>query len=134
MLVDEVEDGLVECLEASAHLVILVSDLVDALGGGSGAVAIAVLLDELLEVVEVGGEGRVVGEEIGEGGGGSVVVLGKGEDFVDGVAKVLVAAQIIIIALAAEAGGELGEGFTGVLEKGADRSRVRLRSLTALVA
>lgn len=134
MLVDEVEDGLVECLEASTHLVILVSDLVDALGGGSGAVAIAVLLDELLEVVEVGGEGGVVGEEIGEGGGGSVVVLGKGEDFVDGVAKVLVAAQIIIIALAAETGGELGEGFTGVLEKGADRSRVRLRSLTALVA
>lgn len=134
MLVDEVEDGLVECLEASTHLVILVSDLVDALGGGGGAVAIAVLLDELLEVVEVGGEGRVVGKEIGEGGGGSVVVLGKGEDFVDGVAKVLGAAQIIIIALAAEAGGELGEGFTGVLEKGADRSRVRLRSLTALVA
>ena len=134
MLVDEVEDGLVECLEASAHLVILVSDLVDALGGGSGAVAIAVLLDELLEVVEVGGEGRVVGEEIGEGGGGSVVVLGKGEDFVDGVAKVLGAAQIIIIALAAEAGGELGEGFAGVLEKIADGSGIRLRILAALAA
>lgn len=134
MLVDEVEDGLVERLEASTHLVILMNDLVDTLGGGSGAVAIAVLLDELLEVAKVGGEGGVVGEEIGEGGGGSVVVLGKGEDFVDGVAKVLVAAQIIIVALAAEAGGELGEGFTGVLEKGADRSRVRLRSLAALVA
>ena len=134
MLVDEIEDGLVELLEASTHLVILVNDLVDALGGGSGAVAIAVLLDELLEVAKMGGEGGVVGEEIGEGGGGSVVVLGKGEDFVDGVAKVLVAAQIIVVALAAEAGGELGEGFTGVLEKGADRSRVRLRSLTALVA
>lgn len=134
MLVDEVEDGLMERFEAGTHLVVLVSDLVDALGGGSGAVAIAVLLDELLEVVEVGGEGGVVGEEIGEGGGGGVVVLGKGEDFIDGVAKALGAAEIIIIALAAEAGGELGEGFTGVLEKGADGGRVRLRSLTALVA
>ena len=134
MLVDEVEDGLMERFEASKHLVVLVDDLVDAFGGGSGALAIAVLFDEFLEVVKMGGEGGVVGEEIGEGGGGSVVVLGKGEDFVDGVAKALVTAQIIIIALAAEAGGELGEGFTGVLEKGADRSRVRLRSLTALVA
>ena len=117
MLVDEVEDGLMERFEASADLVVLVSDLVDAFGGGGGALAVAVLLDEFLEVVEVGGEGRMVGEEVGEGGGSGVVVLGKGKDFVDGVAKVLGTAEVVVVTLAIEASGELGEGVAGVLEK-----------------
>ena len=134
MLVDEVEDGLVERFEASADLVVLVSDLVDAFGGGGGALAVAVLLDEFLEVVEVGGEGRMVGEEVGEGGGSGVVVLGKGKDFVDGVAKVLGTAEVVVVTLAIEASGELGEGVAGVLEKSTNGGGVRLRILAALVA
>ena len=105
----EIQDGAVEGFQAGLFLFGLVGDLVNTFGGRGGVVGVAMLFNNLLEIVKMSRKGGVVRNEVGEVGGNIVKADGGSEDVINVVAQALKGSEIRVVLVTLELGTEAGK-------------------------